>query len=62
MVYWSCLIAGERLGDRMVLNPCLCMWLGNIIIGLIGIFLTLKVNNETLNLKKAIRFKIKQQL
>ena len=62
MVYWSCLIAGERLGDRMVLNPCLCMWLGNIIIGLIGIFLTLKVNNETLNLKKTIRFKIKQQL
>ncbi|MCL2040153.1 MAG: LptF/LptG family permease [Bacteroidetes bacterium] len=59
MVYWSCLINGEKLADRMLINPFLGMWLGNIVLGVIGIFLTLKVNNETLSLKKIIKKKVK---
>jgi lipopolysaccharide export system permease protein len=54
IVYWACLISGEKLADRMLLDPFLSMWLGNIVIGIVGIFLTLKANNETLSFKKLI--------
>lgn len=53
--YWGCLIGGEKLADRGVIAPWLSMWMGNIIIGVLGILLTLKVNYETLtfiNFKK----------
>jgi lipopolysaccharide export system permease protein len=45
--YWGCLIGGEKLADRGLLSPLLSMWNGNIIIGLLGIILTLRVNFET---------------
>jgi lipopolysaccharide export system permease protein len=48
--YWVCLIGGERFADRGIINPALSMWLGNIVIGIVGIFLTLKVNNETISI------------
>jgi lipopolysaccharide export system permease protein len=46
--YWGCLIGGEKLADRAFISPFLSMWIGNIIIGLIGILLTIKINNETM--------------
>jgi len=52
--YWACLIGGEKLADRSIISPFFSMWLGNIVVGIIGIFLTLKVNNETFSL---FRFK-----
>jgi lipopolysaccharide export system permease protein len=42
LVYWIFLIAGEDLGDRNLIAPWLAMWLPNIIIGVIGIFLLLR--------------------
>lgn len=45
--YWACLIGGEKLADRGFISPFLSMWLGNFIIGIIGILLILKVNNES---------------
>lgn len=45
--YWACLIGGEKLADRGFISPFLSMWLGNFIIGIIGILLILRVNNES---------------
>lgn len=45
--YWACLIGGEKLADRGFISPFLSMWLGNFILGVIGILLILKVNNES---------------
>ena len=47
--YWVSLIGGEKLADRGILQPWLAMWLGNIIIGILGIILTLRVNFESLH-------------
>lgn len=49
IIYWACLIGGEKLADRGFLSPVMSMWLGNIVIGTIGIILTLKVNYESLS-------------
>ncbi len=46
--YWVCLIGGEKLADRGILDPWLAMWLGNIVIGVLGIFLTLRVSYESI--------------
>ena len=50
--YWACLIGGEKLADRGFMTPFLSMWLGNILIGIMGLILTLKVNNESLSFLK----------
>jgi lipopolysaccharide export system permease protein len=46
LIYWACLIGGEKLADRGMLAPWLGMWIANIIIGLIGIYLTYRMNKE----------------
>lgn len=52
ILYWACLIGGEKLADRAVISPFLGMWMGNIIVGTLGIILTIKENNENLNFKR----------
>lgn len=42
LIYWIFLIAGEDLGDRNLIAPWLGMWLPNMLIGSIGIFLLLR--------------------
>ena len=39
MLYWMCLILGEDLADRNLLDPWLAMWLPNILVTAAGIFL-----------------------
>jgi lipopolysaccharide export system permease protein len=46
VLYWSALIGGETLADRGILAPGTSMWLGNIIIALFGVFITLRVTYE----------------
>lgn len=46
IVYWVCLIGGEKLADRGIMDPRFSMWLGNIIVGIVGILVTLKVSSE----------------
>ena len=53
ILYWACLIGGEKLADRAVISPFLGMWMGNIIVGTLGIILTIKENNENLNFKRS---------
>ncbi len=50
LVYWACLIGGEKLGNRDMLSPFLGMWAANIIIGIAGIILTIKTVRETVTL------------
>ena len=40
--YYLCLAGGEELADRRFLNPAVAMWTPNIVIGLIGLWLTLQ--------------------
>lgn len=48
LVYWACLIGGEKLADRGLLQPWLGMWMANIIIGLMGAYLTFRTARENL--------------
>jgi len=50
LLYWVCLIGGERLGDRGIVQPWLGMWLANIIIGSLGLYLTLRSARENLTI------------
>lgn len=47
VVYWATLIGGEKLADRDLFSPTLAMWLGNIILAVVGILVSIKVNYET---------------
>jgi lipopolysaccharide export system permease protein len=48
VLYWSCLIGGEKLADRGIVSPFTGMWIANIIIGLLGVYLTARVRKEAL--------------
>lgn len=41
VVYWSFLIGGEQLADRMIISPWLAMWSANIFVGIFGVILTI---------------------
>lgn len=47
VLYWASLIGGEKLADRDMISPFLGMWAANIIIGLAGIYLTIRMGRET---------------
>jgi len=48
VLYWACLIGGEKLADRDILSPFLGMWAANILIGLMGLYLTFRIGRETI--------------
>jgi len=48
VLYWACLIGGEKLADRDILSPFLGMWAANIIIGTMGVYLTIRTGREAL--------------
>ena len=47
VVYWACLVTGEKLADRGALPPAVAMWMADVIIGAIGLYLTVLVSRET---------------
>ena len=47
LLYWAGLIGGEKLGDRGYVAPWIGMWGANIILGVIGILITLRMGRET---------------
>lgn len=55
IVYWGCLIAGEKLADKGIISPILGMLFSDIVIFLIGIVLMLKVNNEMFQLRSIFK-------
>ncbi len=47
VLYWAFLIGGENLADRLLVPPGLAMWSCNIILGIFGIFLILRMVRES---------------
>jgi lipopolysaccharide export system permease protein len=47
ILYYACLIGGEKLADRDIVSPFVGMWSANIIVGLMGIYLTIRIARET---------------
>ncbi|RMI02407.1 MAG: YjgP/YjgQ family permease, partial [Calditrichaeota bacterium] len=47
LLYWACLIGGEELADRQIVMPWLAMWFPNILVGTLGIYLTISTVRET---------------
>ncbi len=56
LLYWACLIGGEKLADRGFMSPFLSMWIANILLGIVGLYLTFRrsVNIRFLKQKKII--------
>jgi lipopolysaccharide export system permease protein len=48
VLYYACLIGGEKLADRDLLSPAVGMWIANVLIGLFGLLLTIRVARETI--------------
>ena len=46
LIYWAFLIGGEKLAERGYFSPFIGMWAANIVLGVAGIFLTIKTNKE----------------
>lgn len=47
LLYWSCLIGGEKLADRAIVSPWLGMWIANIFLGIVGAILTVRTAMES---------------
>jgi len=54
---WVSLIGGEKLADRGIISPVLSMWGGDILVGIAGIILMIRVNNESFRRKITDFFK-----
>ncbi len=61
VLYWACLIGGEKLADRDVISPALGMWMGNIILGGLGLILTFRMTNESFGLLQMFKRKAKNK-
>ena len=48
LLYWACLIGGEKLADRGILSPLWGMWSANVIIGAMGLYLVISISRETI--------------
>jgi len=62
LFYWSFLIGGEELANRMIITPLWAMWSANVIVGAIGLYLMISSVRETHfidfnRLKKIVTFK-----
>lgn len=47
LLYWAFLIGGEKLADRALLSPFWGMWAANILLGVLGVYLTIRIGRET---------------
>ncbi len=54
LLYWACLIGGEKLADRELLSPFLSMWVANFILGAAGVYLVFR---DSLNINRLFRKK-----
>ncbi len=56
--YWACLKGGENLADRGIIEPWFGMWVANIVLGILGLYLTIRTarENPTFDFSKLLRF------
>ncbi len=52
IIYWVFLIGGEKLGDEQLISPFWSMWTGVLVLFILGVFLTIKVNYENISFIK----------
>jgi lipopolysaccharide export system permease protein len=50
LIYWAFLIGGEKFADRGLLSPFWGIWTANFVLGILGIFLTIKAAKERVTL------------
>lgn len=50
LLYWACLIGGEKFADRGLMQPWLGMWIANIILGMLGLYLTFITARENITI------------
>jgi lipopolysaccharide export system permease protein len=48
VLYWAFLVGGEKLADRDITSPFWGMWSANILLAIIGIYLTFRIGRETI--------------
>ncbi len=46
LLYWASLIGGEKLADRGLIAPWVGMWSANIVLGILGLYITLRMGRE----------------
>ncbi|NLT50160.1 MAG: YjgP/YjgQ family permease [Ignavibacteria bacterium] len=49
-IYWAFLIGGEKLADRGLLSPLWGMWSANVVLGVLGVFMTIQSARERITL------------
>ena len=59
LIYWAFLIGGEEFADQGKLNPIIAMWLPNIVLFFVGMFLNVKIAKDIQNFKLPKIFNIK---
>uniref|UniRef100_UPI003564F7AB LptF/LptG family permease n=1 Tax=Fodinibius sp. TaxID=1872440 RepID=UPI003564F7AB len=42
--YWISIIQGEKLADRMFIAPATGMWYSNVLLGLVGLYLVIRIS------------------
>lgn len=47
VLYWAFLSGGETLADRNILSPFSAMWAANILFGVLGCYLTVRIGKES---------------
>jgi len=50
LIYWAFLIGGEKLADRGIISPFIGIWIANILLGILGLFLLIKSAREKVTL------------
>jgi len=46
LIYWICMLRGEAMADRLLIPPWVAMWAPNIIVGIGGVFLVMRMARE----------------
>ncbi len=58
IIYWAFLMVGEKLADRGLLSPFLGMWSANIVLGILGVYLTIKSARERITINFDVLLKL----
>jgi len=61
LVYWAGLIGGEELADRLIISPFFAMWTPNLVVGSLGLWLTIRTIQERSTLQWSWLAKLRQQ-
>jgi lipopolysaccharide export system permease protein len=58
LVYYVCLIGGEKLADRQIVSPMVAMWSPNVLFGIVGVLLARSATLE----HRPVRFRVPKRL